>query len=237
MPWTRGWLFITAVFIAISPFSHVAADPAKDLAALEKRFESSSKPRKESYAELRPEFERFAKANAGTDSGLKAQLWLLQNTWWVKDDKGTMEDAAAAVAEGILKEYPKAEELARVAEWHYVFRKEKHAELLAALMAADRPDGVRAAAGLANAIRVKKAAGLGEAKPLFEALSKDFGALKQGYTTYAALADAHMNVHNPDDLKVGKTAPEITGFSPDGRPMSLSDYKGRVVVVGFFGDW
>ena len=46
-----------------------------------------------------------------------------------------------------------------------------------------------------------------------------------------------MNVHDPENLKVGKTAPEIAGVSPDGRPMKLSDYQGRVVVVDFFGDW
>ncbi|KAF0247054.1 MAG: hypothetical protein FD180_171 [Planctomycetota bacterium] len=229
--------FATACVLALAFFSRVGADPAKEIADLEKKFEGSSKPRKENYAELRPEFEAFAKKHAGTAEGLKAKLWLLQNTWWVKDDKGTMEDAAAALADGMLKEYAKFEDLARVAEWGYVFRKEKHAELLAALMAADRPDAVRAAAGLANAIRVKKAGNPREAKPLFEAVAKDFGRLKQGTTTYAALADAHVNEHALGSLAVGKPAPEITGFSPDGRPMKLSDYKGRVVVIDFFGDW
>ncbi|MEK7470008.1 MAG: hypothetical protein AAB074_21785 [Planctomycetota bacterium] len=231
----QGRYFAAALVLVFA--SKAGADPAKDLADLEKRFESSAKPRKENYAELRPGFEELAKKHAGTVVSLKAKLWLLQNTWWVKDDKGSMEDAAAALADAILKEYPKAEDLARVAEWHYVFRKEKHAELLAALMAADRPDAVRAAAGLANAIRVKKAGGADEAKPLFEALAKDFGKLKQGYTTYAALADAHLNVHNPDELQIGKPAPEIIGLSPEGRAMKLSDFAGRVVVVDFFGDW
>jgi hypothetical protein len=235
MPRTPGWLYVSALVLAL--FSRADADPAKELADLEKRFESSSKPKKDSYAELKPAFEDFAKKNAGSPSGLKAKLWLLQNTWWAKDDKGSMEDAAAALADAILKEYPKSDDLARVAEWPYVFRKEKHAELLTALMAAGRPDAVRAAAGMANAIRVNKTEGTGAAKPLFEAVAKDFGALKQGYTTYAALVDAYLNVHDPGSLQVGKTAPEITGFSPDGRAMKLSDYKGRVVVLDFFGDW
>ena len=234
---TRSWLVTTALVLAFAPFSPADEDPLAELADLQQRFETSKKKRGDSYAELRPEFEKYAQAHAGTDAGLKAMLWLLQNTWWVKDDKGTMEDAAAKVAEEILKEYPKAEDLARIAECHYVFRKEKHAEILAALMAAERPDSVRAAAGLANAIRVKRAGKAGEAKPLFEAVVKEFGVLKKGYTTYGAIADAHMNVHDPDALKIGKTAPEIVGVSPDGRPMKLSDYKGRVVVVDFFGDW
>ena len=231
------WLFATALVLALSPFSFAGDDPAKELAELEQQFETSTKPRGENYAAMRPAFEEFAKAHAGTEVGLKAKLWVLQNTWWLRDDKGTMETAAAGIADEILKEYPKEEGLARIAEWYYVFKKEKHAEVVAALMAADRPDAVRAAAGLANAIRVKQHGKPGEAKPLFEALAKDYGKLKKGYSTYADLADAYMNVHNPADLVVGKPAPEIVGVSPDGRPMKLSDYKGRVVVIDFFGDW
>jgi len=36
---------------------------------------------------------------------------------------------------------------------------------------------------------------------------------------------------------VGKTAPEIVGKDLDGKPMRLSDYRGRVVVLAFSGHW
>ena len=38
-------------------------------------------------------------------------------------------------------------------------------------------------------------------------------------------------------LTVGKVAPEIVGHDLDGRPMKLSDYRGRVVVLAFSGHW
>lgn len=230
---TRAWIVTFVLASASCGF----ADPAEELAALEKRLESSSKGRRETYLELRPEFEAFAKKHAGTQVGLKAKLWILQNTWWLRDDKGTMEDAAAPVADEILRDYGTLDDIAKIAEWSYVFRKEKHAELLAALMAEGRPGPVRAAAGFANAVRVKRASGAGEARPLFEALVKDFGALKKGTATYASLADAHLNTHDPSGLKIGKPAPEIEGVSAEGKPMKLSDYRGRVVVLNFFGDW
>lgn len=39
------------------------------------------------------------------------------------------------------------------------------------------------------------------------------------------------------DLVVGKPAPEIVGNDLDGRPMKLSDFRGRVVVVSFWATW
>lgn len=38
-------------------------------------------------------------------------------------------------------------------------------------------------------------------------------------------------------LKVGKVAPEIEGEKAGGKPFKLSDYRGKVVVLNFFGHW
>lgn len=38
-------------------------------------------------------------------------------------------------------------------------------------------------------------------------------------------------------LSVGKVAPEIVGEDIDGDALKLSDYRGRVVVLSFWGDW
>ena len=38
-------------------------------------------------------------------------------------------------------------------------------------------------------------------------------------------------------LKVGDAAPEIVGEDIDGKPMKLSDFQGKVVVLDFWGDW
>ena len=39
------------------------------------------------------------------------------------------------------------------------------------------------------------------------------------------------------NLAVGKPAPEIEGVDVDGKPLRLSDYKGKVVVLVFWGSW
>ncbi len=38
-------------------------------------------------------------------------------------------------------------------------------------------------------------------------------------------------------LEPGKPAPEITGEDLDGVPMKLSDFRGKVVVLDFWGNW
>jgi len=38
-------------------------------------------------------------------------------------------------------------------------------------------------------------------------------------------------------LAVGTEAPDIVGEDTDGKPMKLSDYRGKVVVLDFWGHW
>ena len=48
---------------------------------------------------------------------------------------------------------------------------------------------------------------------------------------------AEAELYEIRNLGIGKTAPEITGEDLNGRPMKLSDYRGKVVVLVFCGDW
>ena len=36
---------------------------------------------------------------------------------------------------------------------------------------------------------------------------------------------------------IGKVAPEIEGKDVDGKKFKLSEYRGKVVVLDFWGDW
>jgi cytochrome oxidase Cu insertion factor (SCO1/SenC/PrrC family) len=40
-----------------------------------------------------------------------------------------------------------------------------------------------------------------------------------------------------EGLKVGKIAPEIVGEDIDGTAFKLSDYRGKVVLLDFWGHW
>ena len=41
----------------------------------------------------------------------------------------------------------------------------------------------------------------------------------------------------PTGLEIGNTAPEISGKDINGKAMKLSDFRGKIVVLDFFGDW
>jgi cytochrome oxidase Cu insertion factor (SCO1/SenC/PrrC family) len=38
-------------------------------------------------------------------------------------------------------------------------------------------------------------------------------------------------------LAVGKEAPELQGTDQDGKPFKLSEYRGKVVLLDFWGNW
>ena len=64
-----------------------------------------------------------------------------------------------------------------------------------------------------------------------EALS---GVAYRRKTIGEAATNALFELRN---LSIGKVAPDIVGEDLDGTPMKLSDYRGKVVVLDFWGDW
>lgn len=82
-----------------------------------------------------------------------------------------------------------------------------------------------------------------EAEGLFERATTEFGDLvwrrapgKDGRElTIADVARSELNELR--NLAVGKVAPEIEGEDIDGKPMRLSDHRGKVVVLTFWATW
>ena len=73
---------------------------------------------------------------------------------------------------------------------------------------------------------------------LYQSLIADYSKLKPhegSKRTYQSMAErALYEMHN---LAVGMVAPEIQGDDLDGVNFKLSDYRGKVVVLDFWGDW
>jgi hypothetical protein len=74
-----------------------------------------------------------------------------------------------------------------------------------------------------------------EAEDLFERTAREYGDLKHQQGTFADAARRELfELHN---LVVGKVAPEIEGEDIDGVKFKLSDYRGKVVLLDFWGHW
>ena len=75
---------------------------------------------------------------------------------------------------------------------------------------------------------------------LYDRVAKEFADVKlyagsKRETTLGKLAAAELNeIHN---LAVGKTTPEIEGVDLDSVAFKLSDYRGKVVLLDFWGNW
>jgi thiol-disulfide isomerase/thioredoxin len=74
-----------------------------------------------------------------------------------------------------------------------------------------------------------------EAGRLFERVMADYGGVKSEGKTLAERAGPELSELRI--LGVGRVAPEIEGEDLEGGIMKLSDYRGNVIVVTFWGTW
>jgi hypothetical protein len=75
-----------------------------------------------------------------------------------------------------------------------------------------------------------------EIESLLETVMKKYAAIKlRGGATLGERAD--RDLFEIRSLAIGKVAPEIEGEDIQGNPLKLSDFKGKVVVLDFWGHW
>jgi hypothetical protein len=75
-----------------------------------------------------------------------------------------------------------------------------------------------------------------EAEALLERVGRDFPSLEL-LGSRSIGAEAKHELNELRHFRIGKTAPEIAGEDIDGKPMKLTDFRGKVVVLDFWGDW
>jgi len=94
---------------------------------------------------------------------------------------------------------------------------------------------VRASATMALAQTVKDET---RAEELYESLIANYGDLTSSMTRGKTFKEAADNaLFQLKYLSIGKVAPDIEGEDLDGVAFKLSDYRGKVVVLDFWGDW
>ncbi len=74
-----------------------------------------------------------------------------------------------------------------------------------------------------------------DAESMFERVVKEFGDIKGPSGTLADAAEPEL--FEIRFLSIGKTAPEITAEDLDGKKFNLSDYRGKVILLDFWGHW
>jgi hypothetical protein len=74
-----------------------------------------------------------------------------------------------------------------------------------------------------------------EAETLFDRISTDFADVKYGNRTLGESAKGE--IFELKNLRIGMVAPNIEAEDVDGTMMKLSEYKGKVVLIDFWGNW
>ncbi len=74
-----------------------------------------------------------------------------------------------------------------------------------------------------------------EAEELLESVVTNYADIDLGRRTLGQMAEGDL--FELRNLQIGMNAPEIEGEDIDGQTFKLSDYKGKVLVLDFWGDW
>lgn len=225
---------------AAVPAQDARIDPVQQqLDALLAEHEASELAYPEAYRAFLPRFEKFIEEHRGSEPEARATLWLIQQTWWLREGNSMekVNEAAMPLAEDLLKRHPKSPQLDLLVEYKYNFSKEQRETLFNRLLEVSPHATVKAAAhfGLAQGSPARNEDG--SPNEHFALLTTEFAKVKWRETTYGAIAEAYLNPLSPADLAPGKPAPEIEGIDHNGKPMKLSDYRGKVVLLDFWGDW
>ena len=109
----------------------------------------------------------------------------------------------------------------------------------------EHPDTPRRVSGLARfslAESLKRAGGeksVSEAVRLLQEVRREYADLPHPYDQHrGTLGDAaELAQFEIERLQPGRLAPDIIGVDVDGKHFGLSDYRGKVVVIVFCGDW
>lgn len=74
-----------------------------------------------------------------------------------------------------------------------------------------------------------------ELEKMYDTVSQEYGDVPFGRKTIGELAEGELFAFK--HLSMGKVAPDIDGVDLDGKAFKLSEYRGKVVMLDFWGDW
>ena len=179
------------------------------------------------FAELWPRYQNLIQKSKGGVQ-VQARLAALQLT-----QMGQKPELGAKVIADLIRENRDQPEAAAVATQlrYLVYRPGMAEEVKKSLLALgnSKSPTVQAAAlfSLADVTKDKDAK---KAALLYrDVISK--------YPTTSYAKAARASIFEAERLQIGMVAPEIEGMDHEGKPFRLSEYRGKVVVLDFWGFW
>ncbi|MBI3099486.1 MAG: redoxin domain-containing protein [Planctomycetes bacterium] len=185
--------------------------------------------------EFLAKFQDLAKKGRKSEAGAEADLWIIQNARFAGAEG---QKALAGAVEDAVENHlpsPKMEAVAGALRYGAYSLPDRGESALRKIMNRSSVKEAKAAAMFTLATMIcdddsSDAKEKTEARELLESLAKDYPG-----TRYATQAKGYL--FELDNLQIGKTAPDFTAKDQDDKTFKLSDYRGKVVVVDFWGFW
>jgi AhpC/TSA family len=197
---------------------------AKTDADRQKAFEKYPNPQKVSGRML-----EIAEKNPKDDAAVDALVWIAQNASY-----GTEGNKAVSLLSDKYIENKKVGQACLA----LINSQSADAEKLMRSVMEKNPDhdakGM-ATLALAKYLKHKLEPPGKEVEGLLETVEKDYADVK--YSNLKLGEAAQRELFELRNLAIGATAPNIAGEDIDGKKFSLADYRGKVVVLDFWGNW
>lgn len=171
-----------------------------------------------------------AKKYANTEGAVNYLSWLVASS---RDSAVAKESLTALIGHAASSQVKdlveRGEYLPRMAS------KDAAAQFLEAVIEKNPDTGIKAQAMFATATTIKGDKGASdEAKAKAEAMLESAASLASGTLLEKRILAPKFQAER---LQIGMEVPDIVGKDLDGVDFKLSDYRGKVVVLDFWGDW
>jgi len=181
-----------------------------------------------------PKFEDLAQRADGTEVGLNCCLWIVKHSSGEKSKELT--NAIDALSNRYIQS-PKLVEFAsylRYGSWSLGRELAQHT--LNHLIEASPHDAVRAQATCSLAYALLDDSS-GDSAAAHTRAHDLFVKVQHDYPDSKAAKQAESGLFELDHLQIGMSVPELEGTDVDGAPFKLSEYRGKVIVLDFWGNW
>ncbi len=228
-------------------FEKIVAEREKEVSDFGKAYQAASTEERKELIKTRPEpgpsLEKVAalvKANPGDPMVPKALVWMVQQG-------RCLEPVSSAALTDMLEKHINSEEMNSLVGIMPYLRHEKAKGAIKVLAESSPHRNVKAKAiyvladmgtrELASrSYQGDREADEAEIVKKLELLKREFADVPTARNrSIGELADAKL--FSMTALAIGKVAPEIEGENGAGVAMKLSDYRGKVVLIDFWGDW
>ena len=182
------------------------------------------------------QFDAAAKEYAGTPDAIPFLTWLAQNALpMVGDQRKAAKDAVRTLVTTHSKS-PRLEDLGwMVGRLDYFYDDDQALEVGVQLEKESPSPKVRAYATFSRVGATINKAPVDSDE--FRTAKTEMLKVLEGVEIKDLSSAVKTRIKMRENFSLGMSPPDIKGFDLDGAPFALSDYKGKVLFIDFWGDW